>query len=229
MLEGVETAFDNVAPLVRVLVGGMLDAEGLHEEQSVAMGDGRWARAGGDFFALTINNFPRAQERVVTGSWVIGQAAGIRQRPYDPQYPGTFGDIGKGRGQIAGNGKDDLSYQEVHDVGEIWCAALMQLTRNVAVALDSKGRGYRTTWQAVVDGLKLTPKYPSFPVARDAILRAFKSMEGTRLTAEEYTKVRRAAWEAFTKFGIGFDASCPNATFTGCQGGTAMVPDGVED
>lgn len=206
------------------LVGGMLDAEGLNEEQSVAMGEG-W----GDFFALTINNFPRAHERVVTGSWVIGQAAGIRQRPYDAQYPGTFGDIGKGRGQVSGNGNDDLSYQEVHDVGEIWCATLMQLTRNVADALDSKERGYRLTWQAVVDGLKLTPKNPSFLTARDAILRAFKSMDGTRLAAGDYTKVRRAAWEAFAQFGIGFDASCPNATFSGCQGGTAMAPDGVED
>ncbi|HJW00381.1 MAG TPA: M36 family metallopeptidase, partial [Arthrobacter sp.] len=49
------------------LVGGMLDAEGLNEEQSVAMGEG-WS----DFFALTINNFPGTRERLVTGSWVTG-------------------------------------------------------------------------------------------------------------------------------------------------------------
>lgn len=204
------------------LVGGMLDADGLNEDQSVAMGEG-W----GDFFALTIINFSREQERVVTGNWVINNAKGIRQRPYDAEYPGTFGDIGKGPGQVAGDA--GLSYREVHDVGEIWCAALMQLTRNVAAALESKERGYQVVWQAVVDGLKLTPKNPSFLVARDAILRALKSMRGAKVQEGEYAKVRQAAWEAFAQFGMGFDAFCPNASFRGCQGGTAMPPDGVED
>ena len=207
------------------LVGGMLDAEGLNEDQSVAMGEG-WS----DFFALTISNFPGIRERLVTGSWVTGRESGIRQRPYNEQYPGTFGDIGKGAGQLGGAGNADLSYQEVHDVGEIWCAALMQVTRDVGAALGSKERGYRVTWQAVVDGLKLTPKNPSFLTARDAVLRAFRSMKGTgRLTDSEYTAVRGAAWEAFARFGMGFDASCPNSTFSGCRGGTALPPDGVED
>ncbi|MFB8371497.1 M36 family metallopeptidase [Pseudarthrobacter sp. NPDC055928] len=207
------------------LVGGMLDAEGLNEDQSVAMGEG-WS----DFFALTINNFPGTLERVVTGSWVTARESGIRQRPYDSRYPGTFGDIGKGAGEVGGAGNADLSYQEVHDVGEIWCAALMQVTREVGAALGSKERGYRVTWQAVVDGLKLTPKNPSFLTARDAVLRAFKSMKGTgRLADGEYTGVRGAVWEAFAKFGMGFDASCPNATFSGCRGGTALPPEGVED
>ena len=201
------------------LVGGMRDADGLNEEQSVSMGEG-W----GDYFALTIINFKRAAERAVTGNWVTKQATGIRQRPYDAQYPGTFGDIGKGPGQVSGAGNAGLSYREVHDVGEIWCAALMQLTRNVVAALDSKERGYRITWQAVVDGLKLTPMNPSFLVARDAILRAFEAMKGGRLTATEHTDVRRAAWEAFAAFGMGFDAFCPSASFSGCVGGTAMPP-----
>ena len=207
------------------LVGGMLDAEGLNEDQSVAMGEG-WS----DYFALTINNFPGTQERVVTGSWVTARDAGIRQRPYDAQYPGTFGDIGKRAGEVPGQGNGDLSYQEVHDVGEIWCAALMQVNRNVGAALGSKERGYRLTWQAVVDGLKLTPKNPSFLTARDAVLRAFQSMKGTdRLTDAEHTAVRRAAWQAFAMFGMGSDAFCPNATFRGCSGGTTVPPDDVDD
>jgi extracellular elastinolytic metalloproteinase len=207
------------------LVGGMLDAEGLNEEQSVAMGEG-WS----DFFALTINNFPGTRERLVTGSWVTGRESGIRQRPYDAQYPGTFGDIGKGPGQVGGAGAADLSYQEVHDVGEIWCAALMQVTRGVGAALGSSGRGYRIMWQAVVDGLKLTPRNPSFLTARDAILRSFRSMKGTgRLSEGEYSSVRLAAWEAFARFGMGFDASCPGATFRGCRSGTALPPDGTDD
>ncbi|MFE5673262.1 M36 family metallopeptidase [Agromyces sp. NPDC056523] len=207
------------------LVGGMLDAEGLNEDQSVAMGEG-WS----DYFALTINNFPGTRERVVTGSWVTDREAGIRQRPYDERYPGRFGDIGKGAGEVDGDGNGDLSYREVHDVGEIWCAALMQVNRNVGAALGSKERGYRLTWQAVVDGLKLTPKNPSFLTARDAVLSAFRSMKGTpRLTDAEYGAVRRAAWQAFAGFGMGSDASCPNATFSGCRGGTAVPADEVDD
>ncbi|MFJ9848633.1 M36 family metallopeptidase [Streptomyces sp. NPDC101150] len=206
------------------LVGGLFDANGLREEQSVAMGEG-W----GDYFALTTRNFSSPQERVVLGNWVVNRSQGIRQRPYDSEYPGTFGDIGKGAGEVSGAGNRDLTYQEVHDVGEIWCASLMEVTRKVAAALNDKERGYRVTWQAVVDGMKLTPKNPSFLVARDAILRAFRAMKGGRLTNAEYTSVRHAAWEAFVRFEMGFDAFCPNATFTGCQGGTAMPPAGHED
>jgi extracellular elastinolytic metalloproteinase len=203
----------------------MLDAEGLIEEQSVAMGEG-WS----DYFALTINNFPGTRERLVIGSWVTGRESGMRQRPYDARYPGTFGDIGKGTGQVGGTGTADLSYQEVHDVGEIWCAALMQVTRGVGAALGSSERGYRLTWQAVVDGLKMTPRNPSFLTARDAVLRAFRSMKGTgRLPEGEYPAVRLAAWEAFARFGMGFDASCPSATFKGCRSGTALPPDETDD
>ncbi|MCF3143928.1 M36 family metallopeptidase [Streptomyces platensis] len=206
------------------LVGGLFDANGLEEDQSVAMGEG-W----GDYFALTTRNFSNPEERAVVGNWVVNQSQGIRQRPYDSDYPGTFGDIGKGPGEVAGAGNGDLTYQEVHDVGEIWCAALMELTRKVTTALNNKERGYQVTWQAVVDGMKLTPKNPSFLVARDAILRAFKAMKGGLLTSAEYTKVRKAAWQAFARFEMGFDAFCPNATFTGCRGGTAMPPAGHED
>ncbi|WP_405536649.1 extracellular metalloproteinase [Streptomyces sp. NBC_00075] len=206
------------------LVGGLFDANGLSEDQSISMGEG-WS----DYFALTIINFGREKEHVVVGDWVVARPGGIRQRPYDEDYPGTFGDIGKRRGQVEGAGNADLSYREEHDVGEIWCAALMELTRRVTAALDSKERGYRLTWQAVVDGLKLTPKNPSFLGARDAILRAFKGMEGGRLTSDEYEAVRRAAWEAFARYGMGFDAFCPNASFDGCQGGTQLPPPGHTD
>lgn len=208
------------------LVGGLFDANGLQEEQSQAMGEG-W----GDYFALTTRNFSHSDERVVTGSWVVGRPEGIRQRPYDSRYPGSFGDIGKGPGEISGAGNEDLTYQEVHDVGEIWCAALMEVTRKVSAALGDKKRGYRLTWQAVVDGLKLTPKDPSFLMARDAVLSAFKAMRNERgpLTAEEYEQVRGAAWSAFARFGMGFDAFCPNASFFGCRGGTRMPPPGRDD
>ncbi|MEU9144135.1 M36 family metallopeptidase [Streptomyces sp. NPDC048349] len=204
------------------LVGGLADANGLREQQSRSMGEG-W----GDFFALSIINFSRAQERTVLGNWVIDDPRGIRNRPYDSQYPGTFAHIGLRRGQVPGN--PDLNYREVHNVGEIWCATLMELIRKTTTALGSKERGYRVVWQAVVDGMKLTPRNPSFLAARDAILGALKAMEGGALTSAEYTAVRTGAWEAFARFAMGFDAVSTNASFDGCRGGVDMPPPGSQD
>jgi extracellular elastinolytic metalloproteinase len=202
------------------LVGGLHDANGLRELQSRAMGEG-WS----DFFALTTRNFFQDQERTVVGNWVVANDNGIRQRPYDDQYPGGFGDIGKGPGELAGG----LDYTKIHNVGEIWCATLMDMTRRISAALDNKQRGYRIAWQAVVDGLKLTPKNPSLLLSRDAILRALKDLAGAKFTEAEYPAVRRAAWEAFARFGMGFDAFCPNASFMGCRAGTQLPPQGRED
>ncbi|MEU6811158.1 M36 family metallopeptidase [Streptomyces sp. NPDC046831] len=198
------------------LVGGLHDANGLRESQSRAMGEG-WS----DYFALTIPNFFQEREHNVVGDWVVADEGGIRQRPYDDQYPGDFGDIG----QFV-NG---LDYTEVHSVGEIWCAALMGMTRRISAKLGSKQRGYRIAWQAVVDGLKLTPKNPSFLTARDAILRALKDLQGKSLTEAEYAGVRTVTWESFAHYGMGFDAFCPNASFVGCQAGDQLPPAGRED
>ncbi|MDX3310747.1 M36 family metallopeptidase [Streptomyces sp. ME08-AFT2] len=198
------------------LVGGLHDAAGLRENQSRAMGEG-WS----DYFALTIPNFSHEDEHTVVGDWVIADPRGIRQRPYDDQYPGDFGKIGR-----LGAG---LDYTKIHNVGEIWCAALMEMTRRISSKLGSKERGYRTAWQAVVDGLKLTPKNPSFLTARDAILRALRDLRGKSFTEAEYPEVRLAAWGSFARYGMGFDASCPNASFVGCQAGSLLPPDGHED
>lgn len=205
------------------LVGGKRDAQGLNEEQSVSMGEG-W----GDFFALTIRNFSYPVERVVTGNYIVNNSAGIRQLPYDERYPGTFGDLGKGRGQVTGY--PNLSYDEEHNVGEIWCATLMHMMRTVTKATGGdKARAYQLCWQAVVDGLKLTPKDPTFLTARNAIMKAWDAMQGKRITRAEYPAIQRAAWEAFAKFGMGVDAYCPNASLKGCVGSNAMPPDGWED
>jgi extracellular elastinolytic metalloproteinase len=198
------------------LVGGLHDAAGLREMQSRAMGEG-WS----DFFALTTRNYFQDRERTVVGNWVVDNDRGIRQRPYDEEYPGSFGDIGRR--------PDGLDYTKIHNVGEIWCATLMEMTRRIGAALGSKQRGYRIAWQAVVDGLKLTPKNPTLLVARDAILRALRDLAGHKVTEAEYPAVRQAAWESFARFGMGFDAFCPNASFTGCRAGTQLPPEGHED
>ncbi|MFE4054207.1 M36 family metallopeptidase [Streptomyces sp. YIM B13518] len=198
------------------LVGGLRDANGLREDQSRAMGEG-WS----DYFALTIPSFFQEREHTVIGDWVVDRPDGIRQRPYDDQYPGDFGGIGKTL--------DGLDYTEIHNVGEIWCAALIETTRRISAKLGSKERGYRITWQAVVDGLKLTPKNPSLLTARGAILRALKDLRGKLFTQTEYPEVRMAAWGSFARYGMGFDAFCPNASFVGCRAGAALPPAGHED
>ncbi|MFJ7045131.1 M36 family metallopeptidase [Streptomyces sp. NPDC101112] len=202
--------------LTNRLVGGLHDANGLREDQSRAMGEG-WS----DYFALTIPNFFREREHTVVGDWVVDDPGGIRQRPYDDNYPGDFGDIGHATG--------GLDCTRIHNVGEIWCAALMEMTRRISAVLDSRERGYRVAWQAVVDGLKLTPKNPSFLTARGAFLRALKDLKARAFTEAEYPEVRKAAWGSFARYGMGFDAFCPNASFVGCRAGVQLPPAGHED
>jgi len=140
------------------LVGGKLDAQALQQPQSRSMGEG-WS----DYFALTIQNHGLVEERTVLGDWVLNDPAGIRLHPYTDDYPATYGDVGK------------PPYTEVHNIGEIWCAALMKMNRDLGRAFGDKKRGHLMGWQIVVDGFKLTAANPSFLMARDGILQALDS------------------------------------------------------
>jgi Fungalysin metallopeptidase (M36) len=121
------------------------------------MGEG-WS----DFFALTIQSFLHGREKVVVGDWVVNGAGGIRRAPYDDQYPFHYGQL--------------VDFPEVHDIGEIWCAALMKMTRLIRSTLGDDNSGYRLAWQLVVDALKVTPTNPTFLDGRDAILRALDDL-----------------------------------------------------
>ena len=75
------TAFDAdvvfheyVHGLTNRLVGGRLNPFALDEPQSGGMGEG-WS----DYFALTVQNYFRGQEKMVTGDWVVNDPAGIRR------------------------------------------------------------------------------------------------------------------------------------------------------
>jgi len=183
------------------LVGRRLNPRSLREPQSRSMGEG-WS----DYFALTIQNClaliqnPAADEKIVTGNWVKNNQNGIRLAPYNDNYPGTYGRIGA------------FPYTEVHNIGEIWCAALMKMNRDFGTALNDKVRGHRIGWQIVVDGLKLTPGNPSFLAARDAILQALDDLS---LNEAEHSALHRAAWRAFAHFGMGPNASSIGASLEG--------------
>ena len=176
------------------LVGGPLNDTALEEPQSGGMGEG-WS----DYIACTINN------STVVGDWVIGRAGGIRRFPYDSQFPDHFGMLGTGR------------YTEVHNIGEIWCATLVEMNRNI---------GTKLAVQLVVDALKLTPANPSFLNVRDAILRALDNKRAAgQLTQSEHTEARRGIWTAFAKFGMGHRASSNGPSLSGVIGNFELPPD----
>ena len=166
------------------LVGGGLNTHNLDSPQSGGMGEG-WS----DYTPCTLNN------TVIVGNWVVNNTAGIRGFPYDSNFPDDFGDLGTGR------------YTEVHNIGEIWCATLIECNRRTEP---------RTMMQLVVDGFKLTPANPSMPQARDAILLALDQMlSGGRISPDQHAALWQGVWGAFVKFGMGPRASSIGAMLTG--------------
>ncbi|HEY1067249.1 MAG TPA: M20/M25/M40 family metallo-hydrolase, partial [Pirellulales bacterium] len=212
------TAFDSdvvfheyVHGLTNRLVGGRLNASALDKEQSGGLGEG-WS----DFYAITIRHYFRLpeQEKFVTGDWVTASANGIRHAPYNEAYPWGFGDLATTEG--------------VHWKGEVWCATLMSMARRLRTAIRDEHQGYRIAWQAVTDGLKLTPANPTFLDARDAILRAIDDL-GTsqRFRADVHLLTRRAAWEAFARFGMGLNAFSSDADVVDDIVADDTIPPGI--
>lgn len=208
------TAFDSdvvfheyVHGLTNRLVGGRLDPNALDEPQSAGMGEG-WS----DYFALTIQSYVRGSEKVVSGDWVVDDSRGIRRAPYDDNYPFGYDSLRSSSG-------------EEHDIGEIWCAALMSVTRRMRAAMGEQS-GYRLAWQIVVDGLKQTPVNPNFLQARDSILEALDDLRAVgRLSAQDHAKARRAAWEGFAQFGMGFGAASVDSGIFGVTADAHLPPD----
>jgi extracellular elastinolytic metalloproteinase len=188
---GRHTAFDSdvvfhefMHGVTNRLVGGRVNTNALDSPQSGGMGEG-W----GDYIACTINDTD------VVGSWVVDDEAGIREFAYDEDFPDDFGDLGTGR------------YTEVHNVGEIWCATLMDVNRRI---------GKELAVPLVVDALKLSPANPSFLNMRDAILTALDNMlAGGMLDAAQHETARTELWTSFAKFGMGPAASSNGALLTG--------------
>ncbi len=179
------------------LIGGPMNIRPLDAIQSQSMGEG-WS----DYAACTANS------SAVVGAWVVGKPGGIRIAPYDDSYPGHFGKIGAD------------PYTKIHNIGEIWCAALLQMNRNI---------GANEGLQLVIDALRLTQANPSLLQARDAILRALDHKHSAgQLSDAQYVAAHGGVWRAFAKFGMGVNAQCDDArTLTGIVADFS-VPDGVE-
>jgi extracellular elastinolytic metalloproteinase len=173
------------------LVGGPMNTQALQEPQSKAMGEG-W----GDYIACTLTN------STVVGTWVMNQPNGIRSAPYDSSYPGHFGQLGQG------------VYTAPHRVGEIWCATLLEMNRNLNTRLGTP-RGQRLAVQLVVDALKLSPANPNMIEMRDSILKALEhKRDSTGMSANDFSLALAGAWAAFAKFGMGAQARSLGSKFS---------------
>jgi extracellular elastinolytic metalloproteinase len=174
------------------LVGGPANTSALEDHQSGGMGEG-WS----DYIACTINN------STVVGDWVTNSSGGIRDFPYNSNFPDDFGKLGTARY----SGFTPQGRRWPHPIGEIWCATLLEMNRNIGAVIGV---------QLVVDALKLTPANPSFLDARDAILAALDGMLGAgKLTANEHDIARRGIWKAFAKFGMGPAAQSNGGSLSG--------------
>lgn len=168
--------------LTNRLVGGPLDTTSLDGPQSGGMGEG-W----GDYMACVING------RTTVGSWVVRSTLGIRRHRYDEDFPLTYADVSTSRAS------------EVHDIGEIWCAALLAMNRRIGAELGA---------QLVVDALKLSAANPSMLAMRDAILVAARD-HAAQLDAGAAASLERGIWEAFARFGMGPNARTNGDTLSG--------------
>jgi uncharacterized protein (TIGR03437 family) len=163
---------------------------GLSGNQSRGMGEG-WS----DYFGLVLVRDERDDltGAYPSGQWVLNNyPRGVRRYPYSTSmtaFPLTFKDI-------------RLS-TEVHNVGEIWCNSLWEM-RALLIQRYGYQEGQRQSIQLVVDGLKLTPRAPSFLDARNAIFLADRVNNGGANQC--------LLWQAFSKRGMGFVAETPDAS-----------------
>lgn len=190
---------------------------GLSGTQPGGMGEG-WS----DFFGRTLN--ATADEDIAgvyhTGAYATYNLAagfnnnyyyGIRRFPYCTDLnknPQTFADIDPNqqsypaavpRSTLIGN-----TANEVHNVGEVWCMALMECRANLIAAQGFSGNDL--IMQLVIDGMKLSAGNPTFLQARDAILQAdIANYGGANLGY---------LWAGFAKRGMGNSATSPASSTT---------------
>ena len=186
------------------LTGGPGSADCLSNAEQ--MGEG-WS----DFVALMVTTdwstaaVTDGPKKRPLGTYVANQTAtdkGIRNYPYSTDMsinPWTYA-------MLATN----TSSGEAHSVGEIWCAALWDMTWNIIqmegidADLYHGTKGNNIALQLVIQGLKYQPCGPGFLDGRDAILKADSILYGY--------KHKCAIWTAFAGRGMGKSAKQGSAS-----------------
>jgi uncharacterized repeat protein (TIGR01451 family) len=198
------------------LVGG---GDGLQALQSGGLGEG-WS----DFYALALLSESGEDPRA---AYAMGGYAtdnffglkenyyfGIRRYPYSTDLsknPLTFKDIDPSQAiphpEVPLNPLDTFNpglAAEVHNAGEVWCVTLWEMRANL---IDKYGfAGNRLALQLITDGMKLTPRNPTFLHARDGIILADQVNNG----GANFNEI----WRAFAKRGMGFSATSPDSSTT---------------
>lgn len=171
---------------------------------SSCLGNGEQAGEGwSDWLALmmTIKPGDHGTDARPMGSYVVG-SSGIRRYPYSTDMsinPQTYADLA-------------LS-PEVHDIGEIWCSAVWDLSW---LLIDQYGydsdpanaaAGNNIAIKLVLEGMKLQPCSPGFLDSRDAIFLADKLL---------YNDAHRCLiGQAFARRGMGSFADQGSADIAG--------------
>lgn len=137
---------------------------------------------------------------------------GIRRYPYCTDTnidPGTFKDIDPNQANphpgVPINPVIANLANEIHNQGEIWCAALWDARANL-INQYGFSNGNQLILQLATDGMNLTPANPTFVQARDGILQA-DLVDNNGINHHQL-------WLAFAKRGLGLNASAPPSTTT---------------
>lgn len=156
----------------------------------------------------TINDINKPRP---VGTYALGEpltGAGIRRYPYCYDMgidPLTYGNMDA-----------TASGGEVHNIGEIWCSALWDMTWEIIkqqniitpnIYSSSEVGGNVVALNLVLMGMKLQPCSPGFLDARNAILAA-----DSILYAGKY---KCAIWRAFARRGMGYTATQGSSNNTG--------------
>ena len=200
------------------------NATGLASTVSRGMGEG-WS----DFYARAL--LSSADENIdgiyPSGGWVTYQLApgfvdnyyyGIRRFPYAvkttvgangrPHNPLTFADIDPLQINLSDGAFPPAfvgSANEVHNIGEVWCMALLEVRARFITRLGF-ATGNQRFLQFVTDGMKLDPTNPTLLTGRDAILAAAAAGGGT---ADDIVDI----WAGFAARGMGVWATFNPDTF----------------
>ncbi|MFC4263344.1 M36 family metallopeptidase [Ferruginibacter yonginensis] len=173
-----------------------------------------------DWATTPLTDGPRARP---IGNYVTGQSAstgvGIRLYPYSTNLttnPLTYANMGTG---TVGT--------EVHNIGEILCVTLWEMTWAIIAQENSinpnlynytaTGNGGNSiALKLVLEGMKLQPCSPGYVDVRNAILAADRNLYCGKHAC--------AIWTAFAKRGLGFGASQGSANSATDQTASTTLP-----
>jgi hypothetical protein len=156
---------------------------------------------------------------MIFGGFTDNYYYGIRRFPYavktnvgtngKPHNPLTLADIDDAQDNLTDGAfpPSPLTFAnpfEVHNIGEVWCMALLEVRARFIARLGF-ATGNQRILQFVTDGMKLDPANPHLLQGRDSILTAANGGGGTQADIDDI-------WAGFAVRGMGLSAQVVNST-----------------